>query len=506
MGIIVAFMVVFALGASVSHWVRSQSQSEDAAAFRRDLAIAIKLPRIKALLRSLDLTTAQYLETGNPAWLEEHERSLSLLDKTRQDLNALMPGKRESDILKELDKRLAEHFIEEKEWMLQRKTGTLTPAAAAKLIGARRSYEDILEIVLGMHDIKIADFQGRMEAARKSAMYGFVTVLSIGLLVSALLALFLLRYIIFPIRTLAEYARTWKLGEEWNCQVLSVSPEINGLVARIKELMEDLNREYRKEKDLGQLKTKLVATVSHELNNALSVIYSAAATLEMSELETIDEKRGKMYRIIKGQSRSLSTAISNLLNIGRLESGKLALAKKKMDMAQVLRDCVSLTEILCENNQLEVSTSLPDMPVPVYADPDALTMVITNLLSNAIKYTEKGGTISVGLFREDHDPKHLRIYVKDTGIGLKPEEKERIFSGYYRSERGKMLAKGFGIGLSLAKSIIEAHGGRLEVESEPGKGSTFSFLLPVWVPPATGRSESAAWDVSPGMAKSAPIV
>lgn len=301
-----------------------------------------------------------------------------------------------------------------------------------------------------------------------------------GPLLSALLAFALSRYVVRPISTLAEYAKHWRPGQPWDCEAPSVSPEINGLFERMKGLMQTINEEYRKERDMNRVKSQFVSLVSHELNNALSVIHAASANLEELDPNPKDEKREKMYRMIKGQIRSLSNAISNLLNAGRLESGRLALRKKKMEMQAVLRNSLELLEILYENKGLSVTLSLPDASVPVYADPDALTLVATNLLSNAIKYTPQGGAISVGIAREGGSGDFVRVYIQDTGIGIRPEERDRIFSGYYRSEAGQKLAKGFGIGLSLAKSIIEAHGGRLELESEPGKGSTFSFLLPVW--------------------------
>lgn len=502
LAIIAGVLVVFALGASISHWVRSEAQADISTALHRDLAIATKLPRLKSLLRNLDLTTAQYLKTGKPQWLKQHESALDELHRTQQELAELMPGEREQGVLKELDRQLAEHFIKESGWIRQRKSGKLTLEAAAEIIAARRNYEDILEIALNLHDIRIRDFPERRREAKRASVFSFLAVLAVGLVVSALLAAFLSRFIIHSIRMLADYAANWKLGEPWTCRVNSVSPEINSLVARMKNLIEDLNEEYRKEKDLGRLKTQLVSTVSHELNNSLSVIHSASATLEMDEPESKDGKREKMYRMIKGQTRALSTAISNLLNIGRLESGRLALSKKRTDIAKVLRDCVEIMEILCENKGLRISTSMSDSPAPVNADPDALTMVVTNLLSNAVKYTPEGGAVSVGLSQEDEIPGYLRVYVKDTGIGVSQEEKERIFSGYYRSERGKKLAKGFGIGLSLARSILEAHGARLELQSEPEKGSKFSFLLPLWSAEparANGGQESKAAAMAPAV-------
>lgn len=489
-GIIVAFLMVFALGASVSTFIRSKSESELTAVFHTDLAIATKLPRLKSLLRSLDLATAQYLRTGDKEWLSEHRDILEKTQKTQEDLIQLVSEPREKRILAALEHQLSSHFIQESRWIRERNAGRLSPRQAARILATRRNYEDILEIALNMHDVKVQDLRGRIEDARRAARYGFFLVLGIGLLASAALAFILSRYIIEPIHLLDEYARQWRPGQPWACRAPAVSPEINSLFLRMQDLMESLNGELRKQRDIGQLKSQLVSTVSHELNNSLSVIHAASVNLEETDKTRMDEKRSRMYRILKGQVLTLSRVISNLLNLGRLESGKLSLEKKEMDVQLILKGSLELMEILYKNKNLEVSLQAQDLTLPVYADPEALTLVVTNLLSNAIKYTPERGRIVVGCERDRNRPGYARIFVQDTGIGVSPQDRERIFSGHFRSNEGQKMAKGFGIGLSLAKSIIEAHGGQMDLESEPGRGSKFFFVLPLWNPHEPGSSEN----------------
>lgn len=481
-GIIIASLMVFALGASISTFVRSKSESELTAVFHTDLAIATKLPRLKSLLRSLDLATAQYLRTGNREWLTERRDILEKTRKTQEDLLRLVSEPRERMILGELEHQLAEHFTEESRWVRKREAGRLSPPQVAQVLAARRNYEDILEIALNMHDVQVQELQGRIQDARRASRYGFTLVLCVGLLASAILAYVLSRYIIEPIHVLDEYARDWRPGQPWTCEAPAVSPEINSLFRRMQDLMEKLNDELRKQRDMGQLKSQLVSTVSHELNNSLSVIHAVTVNLEETDRDGIDEKRSKMYRILKGHALTLSRVISNLLNLGRLESGKLSLERKEMDIQLTLKSSLDLMEILYRNKNLDVSLRAQGLTLPVYADPEALTLVITNLLSNAIKYTPEGGSIVVGCERDQNQPGYVQVFVKDTGIGVSPQDKERIFSGHFRSKEGQKMAKGFGIGLSLAKSIIEAHGGKMDLDSEPGRGSKFFFLLPLWNP------------------------
>jgi two-component system, OmpR family, sensor histidine kinase MtrB len=476
-----AFLLVFALGLGGSLAYRNRADAALAAEIKSDLAIAVKLPKLKALLHSLDLATAEFLRTGNSLWIGERRRILSEIGRTQDELAGLVTSDRERAILKELDRRLAEQFEVERGWVQSKQAKRLRPTDAALMIASRRSYEDVLEIAMTMHDAGVETLPGRAEEARRRSREGLWGIFCGGLLAIAALSWGLWHAIIAPIRRLADYAARWQPGHPWNCAVPSASPEIRGLFARMNDLGDRLNAELLKEKELGQLKSQLVSMVSHDLNNALSVIHAASVCLEETEPAPSSERRQRTFRILKGQALSLSRTVANLLNLGRLQSGRLSLAKKQIDIPAMLREAVDLMEVLFENKSLSVHVAAPNAPIPAYADPEALTLVLTNLVSNAIKYTPEGGRIEVGCERDAARPDRVRVYVKDSGIGVQPEERERIFAGFYRAESGKKIARGFGIGLSMSRSIIEAHGGRIELDSEPGKGSTFSFTLPAWV-------------------------
>jgi signal transduction histidine kinase len=478
--VVIAFVLVFSLGAGVSQWLRVNAETSATLSLHRDLAVAVKIARLKSLFQQMDMLTLQYLETGELRWLDRRRDTIDKVRKTEADLSAILPGQDEQQALRDLRVQFEKHLREEKPWLREKLSGRLTARDIARIRKGRENYQGMMAMAMTMHDVRIETFQGRFAAARRASARAFFVMMGIGLLASALCAFFLSRYIINPIDAVAAYARGWKLGQPWALNVPTASPEIDSLAQHIRGLTENLNEEYSKERDLGRFKSQMVSMVSHELNNALSVIYAAAASLEDTEPGRQDERRERMYRILKVQTLSLSTTIGNLLNIGRLESGHLALNRKKMEIETVLRSGGELMEILCENKGLNLSLSFPESPVPVYGDPDALMLVVTNLLSNAVKYTPEGGSITAGVQCDGEHPAYVRVFVKDTGIGLTREDKERIFSIYYRSERGKKLARGFGLGLALAKTIIEAHGGSLEVEGEPGKGSMFAFLLPIW--------------------------
>ena len=232
--------------------------------------------------------------------------------------------------------------------------------------------------------------------------------------------------------------------------------------------------------EFSKFKTDLVSVVSHEVGNALTVMKIATSLLEQMLPPELLKDGERLFDMILTNIDALSRAVQNLLNMGRLEAGKLAIDFKPTDAAEILKRVLKGLELLCEQKGLRVSVELPDGLQPLRADSASLTLVVSNLLSNAIKYTPMNGRIVLGILRESSRPGFYRVYVQDSGIGVSEEDRAKILGGHYRSESGKkMTAKGFGVGLSLAQQIVEAHGSSIEIEGGPGKGSRFSFLLPI---------------------------
>jgi signal transduction histidine kinase len=227
---------------------------------------------------------------------------------------------------------------------------------------------------------------------------------------------------------------------------------------------------------LVELKGQLVSIVSHETNNALAVIAGMLTLLQEGEPEAT-EKRAGYYKLAELCIQSLVLQSQTLLNMGRLESGKLALRMKCVEVRKLVSGCLERLSLLYERKGHEVTLDFPEENLLVRADPDALSLVLMNLLSNAIKYTPERGRIAIGARLDGSDGARARISVSDTGIGIAPEDQERIFSGYYRTKLSRSKATGFGVGLSLARKILEAHASELSVESVPGQGSKFSFSL-----------------------------
>lgn len=223
---------------------------------------------------------------------------------------------------------------------------------------------------------------------------------------------------------------------------------------------------------LEKAKSDFVSIVSHEIRTPLTSIQGFSEILATKEMEP--EKRYEFYRIIYNESERLSRLVTNLLNLSRIEAG-IELERELVNVPQLVSEDVEFFQSQTDRHQLKYVGS---RQVPtVYADPDRLHQVVKNLLSNAIKYSPEGGTVEVETGVEG---KYLTISVTDHGIGIPQEELPRIFERFTRTEREEVLGvSGTGLGLAIVKHLVELHGGKLTVRSEPGQGSTFTVYLPI---------------------------
>jgi signal transduction histidine kinase len=232
----------------------------------------------------------------------------------------------------------------------------------------------------------------------------------------------------------------------------------------------------RRELKLSRLKSDFVANVSHELKTPLALIRLFAETLELDRVPSEDKKR-QYHRIINKESRRLTQLINNILDFSRIEAGRKEYRFVRADLAAVVRDVVDAYRFQIEQHgftlSVDVAEDLPEMEL----DPEAMSQALINLLNNAIKYSPDEKAIAVSVRRGGD---RVLVSVRDRGIGIPKAEQRRIFEKFYRVETSVVhTTKGSGLGLALVQHITEAHGGKVEVESAPGVGSTFTLSLPV---------------------------
>lgn len=245
------------------------------------------------------------------------------------------------------------------------------------------------------------------------------------------------------------------------------------LIARLRTLND-------RERELSELKSDMVSLVSHEFGNFLTTFKLSLALLEESEPADAPAQRRQYYATLERVYAHLASAVENFLNLNRIESGRFEPHLRRTALRTLIHATVSQMGPLIEDKHVELRLDFPSKPVPVKADPDALSVIMSNLIGNAFKYTPAGGAVTV---RIALDADSARIDVEDTGIGIPADELRRLGSGFYRAESGQRKAKGFGVGLKVTRELLESLGARLDIKSEPGRGSTFSFRLPLWSEP-----------------------
>jgi signal transduction histidine kinase len=235
-------------------------------------------------------------------------------------------------------------------------------------------------------------------------------------------------------------------------------------------------RATTREMKLVEAKTTFVSNVSHELKTPLSMIRLFAETLELGRVRNTEEAH-EYYRIINRESRRLTRLINNILDFSRIEAGRRQYQFAETDAAEIVTEVLQSYERQMSNAGFEARMNIQaDLP-PAMIDHEALAQALLNLIDNAVRYSDQVKRIEVSVRLRDGD---IAIEVADQGIGIPKAEHQRIFEKFYRVGTGLVHdTKGSGLGLAIVKHIVEAHRGRVTVESAPGEGSRFTILLPI---------------------------
>ena len=235
-------------------------------------------------------------------------------------------------------------------------------------------------------------------------------------------------------------------------------------------------RSVNKQVALARLKSDFVSNVSHELRTPLALIRLYAETLELGRITT-QEKKHEYYGIIRKESERLTALINNILDFSRIEAGKKEYDFRETDIAELVRNTLDSYRFQIEQQGFALEEQI-DPGIPrVRVDREAIARALVNLVNNALKYSDNEKFLGVRLYR---DNAVLKLEVSDRGIGIERNEQTRIFEKFYRTcDPLVHNTKGSGLGLSLVRHITHAHGGQVEVESTPGRGSKFTMSLPL---------------------------
>jgi signal transduction histidine kinase len=263
---------------------------------------------------------------------------------------------------------------------------------------------------------------------------------------------------------------------------LSLQASYEGLEQQVQErtrelatALAELDQKSRELEAASRHKSEFLANMSHELRTPLNAIGGFSQVLRKQLFGEINEKQAEYLDDILGSARHLLSLIDDVLDLSKVEAGQIELQVAPFSLPGALERGVVVVRERAIKGGVRVSLSSEPGVDTVIGDERRVIQVIFNLLSNAVKFTPAGGTVDVAVAHLDGE---VRVSVSDTGPGIAPEDQDRIFEEFQQAAAGKEQREGTGLGLALSKRLVELHGGRIWVESERGKGSTFVFTLP----------------------------
>ena len=301
------------------------------------------------------------------------------------------------------------------------------------------------------------------QAISRFLIWGALLAVAIALL----LTFFLSRRISAPVKALTLAAGRLGQGDLSQRVQFKYKGEMGDLAQAFNSMASDLER-------VEQLRRNMVADAAHELRTPLSNIRGYLEAVR----DGIEEPDASIINSLDEEATLLSGLVDDLQDLSLAEAGELKLVCQSEDIAVLINQTVASVQAQAATKGVSVSTDLPARLSPVNIDYNRINQVLRNLLENAIAYVAKGGTIMV---TARHEGSWIEVAVIDTGEGIPAEDLPYVFERFYRVDKSRTRATGgSGLGLTIAKRLVEAHGGEIEAQSEPGKGSRFTFTLPVY--------------------------
>ncbi len=293
-------------------------------------------------------------------------------------------------------------------------------------------------------------------------LWGGLVAVAIALVIT----FFLSRRILAPVKALTLAARRLGQGDFSQRVRFKDKSEVGELAQTFNSMASDLERTEK-------LRRNMIADVAHELRTPLSNIRGYLEAIG----DGVVEPDAATVRSLDEESSLLSQLVDDLQELSLAEAGELKLVCQTEDIAKLVKHTVAAVQAQTTAKGLSVSIDLPSKLPPVNIDSHRIGQVLRNLLENAVAHTAKGGVITIAVRQQDN---WVEVSVADTGEGIPAEELPNIFERFYRADKSRTRATGgSGLGLTIAKRLVETHGGKIEVQSEPGKGSRFSFTVPI---------------------------
>jgi signal transduction histidine kinase len=308
----------------------------------------------------------------------------------------------------------------------------------------------------------------------------FIGVAALSIVLALVLGYLLSRTVVGPIRAVESRVAAIASGDFSGHVDVPNRDELGSLAANINRMNDELGRLYRELETASRHKSEFLANMSHELRTPLNAIIGFSEVLSQQMFGEQNPKQLEYLDDITSSGRHLLALINDILDLSKVEAGQMELQPSDFSVRQALESALTMVRERASRQGIELTLDVELDSDVIEADERKIKQVLFNLLSNAVKFTPAGGHVTV---TARNDPDSIRISVSDTGVGIAATDQDRIFEAFQQVGSGPRGAQeGTGLGLGLARRFVELHGGRIDVDSEPGVGSTFTVTLPAHRP------------------------
>jgi signal transduction histidine kinase len=353
-------------------------------------------------------------------------------------------------------------------------TPNITSAMLGKVGDTALLTDDFMDMAIPIGDyiVYIVDNKANVKAQSAATRTIFLQSVAVAMLIAVFLGFMLSKQLVMPLQRLARAAQKIASGVFPEKLAVTTRDEAGVLIQVFNEMSEHLQQEDQTRRDF-------VANVSHELRTPITSVRSYAETLQDAG-DTLDaETRDHFQSVILNESDRMTRLVQDLLTLSKIDSGEMSLLMEPFDFTASVRSVYEAMSLDATKRGLHMTLKPLGVPVKLTGDKDRLEQVLINLISNAVRYTPDGGKITVSA---GTDTRRGEVWaaVSDTGIGIPKEDIPKLFDRFYRVDKARSRAKGgSGLGLSIAHEIVDRHGGRIEIESDVGVGTTMTVRLPI---------------------------
>ncbi len=450
-------------------------------------------------------TTDDDDETSNAADDDDDEESeLAELEEVVADFDVVL--QRYTDIISEDPTRapqveelntLVQQLLETSDAVVEVVTSGSVVENHEALHPLRVTLEDLEEELLIIIDELVAQENAALDARQAEVNASVQNTQSTALLLTLgavaatlVVSFYIFNSVVVPVSWLQQVATrlgrgdlTARTGMEGGDELSQVGETFDLMAQRIQELVEDLNAQVKEAEQArevaehaNRVKSAFLASMSHELRTPLNAIINFTKFVAQGDLGPINEEQEETLSQVVDSAKHLLSLINDVLDMSKIESGSMTLFKQEnVDIAEILDAVVTVGKSLLEDKPVEIKQDIgADLP-KLTADKQRLRQILLNIMTNACKFTEEG-SITVRAYTEADE---VVIAISDTGVGIAPEEQADVFEAFKQAKAGLQHGEGTGLGMPISKRLAELHGGRLWLESEVGRGSTFYVALPV---------------------------